>query len=140
MEIIGTIFSEAVSHVFGKLISCFKFLRKVEVTSHSGVLESSGCYCQFIKVTNLSKTRKVVLTEVWFQLNTKRTPVVNNARPMPIVLQPEEQWETWIELSDIPSGFHNAAAKLARVKLSDGKVLESKPTKNVSDRGFVAGN
>ncbi len=137
---IGAFFSKVFSWIFGKLFSSIvKTTRHVVVTSHAGILESSGLPCQFVKITNLSISRKAVLTEVWFQLNANKVFVVNLERPMPKELQPEEQWETWIALAEIQIGFHNAAAKLARVKLSDGTVHESKPTENVSERGFVAG-
>ncbi|MEQ1598790.1 MAG: hypothetical protein ABL880_05420 [Methylotenera sp.] len=124
---------------FSKLFTwAVKLARRVEVESHSGFIES-GLHCQFVRVTNHSINRKTVLSEVWFELNAKKIAVINLERPMPYELTPEGVWETWIVLTDIPDGFHNAAAKLARVKLSDGTILKSAPTKDVSERGFIAG-
>jgi hypothetical protein len=121
--------------LFGKAVSLARF---VEVESHVGSFPGRGLICQFVRVTNRSINRKAVLTHVWFELGVE-VPVLNDERPMPYVLPPEEVWETWLRLELIPEPLRISAATLARVRLSDGTVLWSKPTKHVSEAGFVAG-
>jgi hypothetical protein len=121
--------------LFGKAVS---LARSVEVESHVGSFPDRGLNCQFVRVTNCSINRKAVLTHVWFELGVE-VPVLNGERPMPHVLPPEEVWETWLSLEEIPEPLRKSAATLARVRLSDGTVLTSKPTRHVSKAGFVAG-
>ena len=121
--------------LFGRAVSLARF---VEVESHAGSIPDRGRNFQFVRVTNRSINRKAVLFEVWFELGTK-VPVLNVERPMTHTLPPEEVWETWLPLEAIPEHLRASAATLARVRLSDGTVLTSKPTRNVSEAGFVAG-
>jgi hypothetical protein len=121
--------------LLGKAVSLARF---VEVESHAGSLPDRDLNCQFVRVTNRSINRKAVLTHVWFELGVE-VPVLNDERPMPHVLPPEEVWETWIRLELIPESLRMSAATLARVRLSDGTVLSAKPTEHVLEAGFVAG-
>jgi hypothetical protein len=110
----------------------------VKVHCHIGHLNHQNVDCFFVRVVNRSPFRKAVVTEVWFDAGT-RIPVINGERPMPKVLPPEEVWETWIPVAAIPQQFHAQAPTLARAKLSDGTVIASIPTPDVSPAGFVAG-
>jgi hypothetical protein len=121
--------------LFGKVVS---LARVVDVSSHAAAFTDSGQVCQFIRITNRSINRKAVITEVWFDFSV-RIPVLNSSRPMPITLPPEEVWDTWLPIDAIPIEFRASASSLARVRLSDGTILKSVPTKDVSEAGFVAG-
>ena len=119
----------------------WKFLslaRVVKVHCHIGHLVHQNADCYFVRVTNSSPFRKAVLTEVWFDAGI-RIPVINGERPLPKVLPPEEMWETWIPVSALPAHVRAQAPTLARAKLSDGTIITSVPTPDVSPAGFVAG-
>ena len=55
----------------------------------------------FIVVTNLSRQREVEVTHVWFE-TTPRLDVLNPDRPLPKRLKLDEQWATWIPVSQVP--------------------------------------
>jgi hypothetical protein len=121
--------------LFGKAVSLARF---VDVESHPGSIPDRGINCQFVRITNRSINRKVVVSEVWFEFGI-RIPVMNSERLMPRVILSEEVWETWIPLDVIPESFRLSASTLAKVRLSDGTIISSKPTQNLSVAGFVAG-
>jgi hypothetical protein len=90
----------------------------------------------FVKVTNLSRHREVEVTHVWFE--TKRpVHIMNPECPLPVRLRLDETFETWVpatELHNVPN-----VERLARVLLSNGKVVKSLPNKKVPPVGNIAG-
>ena len=91
----------------------------------------------FINVTNMSLTRAVEVTHIWFECSPK---VVRNERPLPKRLKVDEQWSTWVEITDLGSlAGDDKVYKLARVQLSTGKVFRSKENKGVPSFGNVPG-
>ena len=65
---------------------------------------------------------------------------IKKERKLPYRLKPEESWETWVKLSDIPDDILNNINKLARVRLSNGKILKSKANRNIPNEGYVPGS
>ena len=118
-------------------IICLKQL--VCVLCHRAFLLPSGPECYFINVTNLSLQRDVEITHVWITC-PEDIPVINPSRPLPRHLKPEESWETWIEVNGLPASAKEKAFCLARVRLSNGKVLHSKKNTNVPSAGFIPGS
>jgi hypothetical protein len=115
--------------------------QRVSVLVHPGAFtdaqgEPASAMYYFVKVTNLSTTRDVVITHVWF---VTQPPVhfVNLARPLPARLRPEETFETWIEASALPS--IPKIPDLCRVRLSRGKTARSRLNRDVPPFGHVAG-
>lgn len=122
----------------GWLWKLLSLARVVKVHCHIGHLINQNVDCYFVRVINSSPFRKAVLTEVWFDAGF-RIPVINGERPLPKVLPPEEMWETWIPVNSLPPQIRAQATTLARAKLSDGTIIASVPTPDVSPAGFVAG-
>jgi len=60
------------------------------------------------------------------------------ARVPPVRLDPDAQWETWIEVAHVPPGAGDVT-RLARVKLTSGTVIHSVPRTDVPPAGFVPG-
>jgi hypothetical protein len=89
----------------------------------------------FIKVTNQSRERDVVITHVWFNSDPP-TYLINPYRPLPARLSPSEQYETWKAVDDVPDP---KGEWLVRVKLSSGKVIKGRPNRGVTPQGEVAG-
>lgn len=92
----------------------------------------------FIKVINISK-EDVEITHLWIE-TIPRIHVMNNKRPLPFRLKPNETWETWIEKANIPAIRQNNIYKMVRVMLSTGQVYSSKHNANVPIKGYVAGS
>jgi len=92
--------------------------------------------CLFINVTNLSPRREVEITHVWVATEPQ-VQVLNPSRPLPARLRLDESWETWIELSRLPA-VPDELEHLARIRLSNGKVLKSRRG-DPPPAGFVPG-
>ena len=113
--------------------------QRVRVLCHRAFLSPNGPECYFINVTNLSPQRHAEVTHVWVECNNE-IPVLNPSRTLPRRLTPEESWETWIEVNSLPPSVRANAFKLARVRLSNGRIIKSKENKNVPSAGYVPGS
>lgn len=112
--------------------------RRVRVRVHFATLLPAGEAAAFIKVVNLSTSRDVEVTHIWIA-GTRNIPIINLDRPLPARLRPDETWETWIPIREVPAALLNSLFNLVRVQLSSGKVFKSKQNKNVPEVGHVAG-
>ena len=128
----------SVEAALGWLWKLLSLARAVRVHCHIGHLTHQDIDCYFVRVINGSPFRRAVVTEVWFEAGV-RIPVINSERPLQKVLLPDDIWETWIPVSALPGHVREQAPHLARVKLSDGTIISSRPTPDVSPAGFVAG-
>jgi hypothetical protein len=111
----------------------------VEVRTHLGYIQT-GEECYFIKVNNLSDT-PVVITNVWFDADGEHIYALRSDRPPTARLEPRDPWETFIPVHHLPDYLREQARlfNMARVLLSDGRVLESKRNTDVPPVGIVAG-
>src|SRR5437667_832841 len=117
----------------------FKILglrQSIRVLCHRAHFLPNGPECYFINVTNLSPQRDAELTHVWVAGDVD-IPVLNPSRLLPHRLRPDESWETWIEVNRLPVRVRETAFNLARVRLSNGRVIKSKENKDVPSAGFV---
>jgi hypothetical protein len=112
--------------------------RRVRVRVHFATLLPTGEAAAFIKVVNLSTSRDVEVTHVWIA-GTRDIPIINLNRPLPARLRPDETWETWIPIREVPAPLLNSLFGLVRVQLSSGKIFKSKQNKSVPEVGHVAG-
>ena len=117
--------------------------RRVRVQVHrasfldGGLIHGQECY--FVTVTNLSLSREVEITHVWFHTPVS-THVLRSERPLPKRLKVDEAWTTWLPVDELPAELTEADVyKLARVRLSTGKVFKSKRNKGVPPFGAVPG-
>ena len=55
----------------------------------------------FVKVVNISTSRDVVITHVWFVKADADVPVTNGTDPLPVRLRPDEGWEGWVNVVDL---------------------------------------
>lgn len=113
--------------------------QSVRVKCHIASFKPSGPTCLFINVVNLSLQRDVEITHVWIE-HQGQISVLNEERKLPYRLKPEQSWETWIRLADLPQGIPNSIYSLARIRLSNGKVFKSKINKDVPYEGYVPGS
>jgi hypothetical protein len=111
--------------------------RHVRVMVHRANFQVPGApECFFIKVTNLSSSREIEVTHIWFGTEL-RIDVPNQERRLPARLRLDETFETWIPVSAVPAVRH--VESKVRVRLSNGKVIKSKLDKRIPPLGYVAG-
>jgi hypothetical protein len=116
--------------------------RRVRVRVHRAIFVHEkvvGPECYFINVTNLSMSREVEVTHVWFEC-APRIDVFPVERPLPKRLKVDETWETWVRANTLPPALTDTEVyKLARVRLSTGKVFRSKQHERPPNFGRVPG-
>lgn len=115
----------------------------VRVRSHRAVFvgspEGSGLDCIFITVVNLSINRDVEVTHAWFETPLGQVAATTIERPLPVRLKPQQIWETWVPISSLAPAPPENAESMARVRLSDGRIVKGKLDASVPDTGFVPG-
>ena len=123
----------------GWILQALDARRRVRCTVHKAALSNApDIEHAFIKVTNISATKDVEITHVWFDTHP-RVDVMNPHRRLPKRLKPDETWETWIETSEIPEQERHDCFERARVRLSVGRIIRSKKGKDIPPNGYVAG-
>jgi 2-polyprenyl-6-methoxyphenol hydroxylase-like FAD-dependent oxidoreductase len=112
--------------------------RDVRVLVHAAMHLDTRQACFFINVTNLSPTRDVEITHVWFD-DTAHFPVFNSERPLPKRLRPDESWETWLPWVNVPVALLPTAITRFRVRLSTGTTIKSRANRDVPHVGDIPG-
>jgi hypothetical protein len=84
-----------------RLLSWHQQRRRVRFSTHVAQWAEGGL-CYFLNVTNLSHSRDVEITHVFLALEPP-VNVVNDRRPLPERLRPDESWETWIAVGVVPA-------------------------------------
>jgi hypothetical protein len=111
--------------------------RRVLVLVHRAYRLGGSVSFYFLKVTNLSPTREIELTHVWFEADP-RLDVLLPERPLPARLRPDETWEGWVPAAEL--AHTSNVERLGRVRLANGKVVKSRLNKGVPPVGFIAGS
>jgi hypothetical protein len=95
----------------------------------------------FVNVVNLGQ-RPITLTHAWFATEPE-LHILNDQRPLPKTLQPDEPWETWTPLSAFGSRLDGMdeqhILRAARLRLSTGRVVKARPNRGVPAVGTVPG-
>jgi hypothetical protein len=87
----------------------------------------------FVTVSNLSISRDIRITHVWFAAD----PPVQVLARRPARLPPTEEWTTYISASSV--NHIPEVERSARVRLTGGKVVRSKPSSGLPDVGYLPG-
>jgi hypothetical protein len=90
--------------------------------------------CYFMKVTNLSQSRTIQVTHIWFDTSPPKHIL---DKRLPAALGPDETFETWMPVAEVPDVPN--VEQLGRVRLSSGKTVESQLNKTVPPAGRMAG-
>lgn len=123
---------------FTFLLSQLGDRRHLRFLMHRASFVSTGREAYFFNLTNLSRHREVEVTHVWLD----SAPPVSGSRPdrmLPKRLLPDETWETWIYLSDVPQEARLRPSEIAFARLSSGTVLKAKWNDAVPPVGEVPG-
>lgn len=91
----------------------------------------------FVKVVNISTSRDVVITHVWFVKADADVPVTNGTDPLPVRLRPDEGWEGWVNVVDLDD--KPDAAFRCRARLSNGTIVKSRPDWEIPSTGTLGG-
>lgn len=109
----------------------------VRLLVHLAAFVFTGQECYFVNATNTTDS-DVELTHIWFETEPP-IHVLRLERPLPKRLRPQETWETWIPVWDLPIGARDDVYSLARARLSTGTVVESRRNDTVPEMGSVPG-
>lgn len=110
--------------------------RKLRVLAHRAMFLPGSAEHLFVRVINLSATREVEITHIWFD-TPQPVDLLNVARPLPARLRLDESFETWAPVAELPAVV--GLERLVRVRLSNGKTVKSRLNKDVRPFGHVAG-
>jgi hypothetical protein len=113
--------------------------RRLRFTVHRAAFLSTGRQAFFLNATNLSKDREIELTHVWLA-SSPPIAALRPERPLPKRLKPDETWETWIYVDDVPTDLHKSIVSLARARLSTGKQVRAKLNVDAPPIGTIPGS
>ena len=124
--------------VFFRLLDLAQDFRRVRFRTHVAFFQNNPMPHIYLTVTNLSRSREIEVTHVWLDTQPPIS-ALNNERPLPIRLVADQIWETWIPVSSVPSHEFHKILKLGRIRLSDGRIIKSRPDHHIPPDGFVPG-
>ena len=114
----------------------------VRVRAHAGAFtgppQRAWLACDSITVTNRS-TREIEITHAWFETPTGQVEAVDPERPLPVRLKPQQIWETWVPAAALATASLASVESLARVCLSDGRIVKGKKDEHIPHSGPVPG-
>ena len=89
----------------------------------------------FIKIVNTTPDAQVEVTHVWYQDGQRVEHILS--RPLPVRLRPNETWETFEPVANIPQDAD--VFRHFHATLSTGERFASEHNANVPPVGYVAG-
>jgi hypothetical protein len=113
--------------------------RVLAVRVHRGYFSGQDEECHFVNLTNLSSSRAIEVTHVWYEDEAQHIPIMQPSRRLPVRLELDQSWETWIETSRLPSLYRENAMSRFRARISTGEVFASVANPSVPPIGFVSG-
>ena len=113
--------------------------RVLDVRVHRAFFSGDDQECHFVNLTNLSPRRVLEVTHVWYEDETQHIPIIQASRPLPVRLELDQSWQTWIESSRLPSLHRSDALWRFRVRISTGSVFASRDNPSVPPMGMVPG-
>jgi len=130
--------AELFKFLLNLILPLFSERRKIRLAVHKARFLHSDHFFYFVNVTNLSRSREIEITHIWFDCKPQ-VHCLPPERPLPKRLKPDETWETWVDQILLPPELGDGVFELARARLSTDAVIKSKRNKNVPDVGFVPG-
>ena len=112
--------------------------QRLRVLVHRGFLQGGPVPFYFVKVTNLSSARDVVITHVWFEA-APPVHLLLKERPLPKRLRPDETWEAWMPAADLAHDPDVERSGRVLMTAKRNRVVKSRPNTDVPSAGFVEG-
>jgi len=113
--------------------------RVLKLRVHQAQFVNSPRLYYFINATNLSPNRALELTHIWYEDEDHHIPIMQASRPLPIRLDVDQSWETWINVYKIPEANRFSAFESFRARISTGTIFKSEANLDVPPYGFVPG-
>jgi serine/threonine-protein kinase len=112
----------------------------IRLAVHLAAFVGRARFALFINATNLSQSLELEITHIWIEGNPK-IHVMNGERPLPKRLKPQETWETWIDIWQLPGDVLNDRLHISvRARLSTGEVISAVLNDDVPEQGFIPGD
>jgi hypothetical protein len=111
---------------------------KLRFTVHRAFFSSSGLECFFLNATNVTTDSDLEVTHIWIATSPE-VHVIRRDRPLPKRLKPQETWETWIRVDQVPANERDRVFDLTRARLSTGEIVHSRRDEGVPSYGAVPG-
>jgi hypothetical protein len=113
--------------------------RSLKVRVHRAYFGGRPEECYFINLTNLSSSRTLEVTHLWYEDEEHHIPINQTARKLPARLELDQSWESWIAVATLPLAHRETAFEMFRARTSDGSIFKSEKNDNVPPLGFVPG-
>ncbi len=107
--------------------------RHVRLTMHRAFDLQTGQENWYVTVTNLSPKRDVVITHAWIKTQPRRDILDPD---LPRRLKPDDTFEMPVPVGGLPADAPHVAWR-GRVRISSGKTINSRPSKNIPPIGTV---
>ncbi|WP_008309994.1 GUN4 domain-containing protein [Leptolyngbya sp. PCC 6406] len=118
----------------------FDASRTIKVRVHRAFFTNSPTEYYFINVTNLSPVRLLEITHIWYEDDKNHhISVAQPSRTLPVRLDLDQSWETWISVNELPVDNREHACQNFYVRISTGDVFKSEANLHVPLRGTVPG-
>ena len=113
--------------------------RRLAVRVHRAFFDGRFEECHFINLMNLSAGRAIEVTHVWYEDESCHIPVLQPARVLPVRLEVDQSWETWIHTASLPREHCDDAVTRFSARISTGTIFRSVANATVPPFGFVPG-
>lgn len=110
----------------------------VRLTVHRARFARSLGKFYFVNVTNRA-TEIIEITHVWYEDHDCHIRVNPWSRPLPVRLEVNEAWSTWLPITAVPEAFRHNAYDKFRIRLSTGELFESRKEDTVPPYGSAPG-
>ncbi|HEY9639365.1 MAG TPA: GUN4 domain-containing protein, partial [Coleofasciculaceae cyanobacterium] len=118
----------------------FDVSRIIKLRVHRAFFANSTTEYYFINVTNVSPARPLEVTHIWYEDDKNHhISVAQPSRTLPVRLDLDQSWETWIAVSELPIDNREHAYQNFYARISTGDVFKSEANLHVPLRGTVPG-
>lgn len=118
----------------------FDVSRMIKVRIHRAFFRGSTTEYYFINITNVSPERLLEVTHVWYEDDKNNyVSVAQPSRKLPIRLDLDQSWETWIAVNELPIDNREYAYQSFYARISTGDVFKSEANLNIPPSGTVPG-
>jgi hypothetical protein len=114
--------------------------RALKLRVHRAQFVGSPKEYYFINATNISPNRALEITHIWHEDGKHHIPVNQPSRLLPVRLDIDQSWETFIGVSDLPEINSKNPYENFRARISTGEVFQSELNLSVPPYGSVPGN
>jgi hypothetical protein len=113
--------------------------RFLKLRVHRAVFLQNMMECYFVNLTNLSRNRALEVTHIWYEDDEHFIALNQPLRQLPVRLELDQSWETWIPVANLPKGNRDNAYQNFRARISTGAIFKSEFNPDVPPFGTIPG-